>query len=74
MSQKHYDNSKGSLYQFAENHSLNSWEYDVIKHLVRCRKKGEWLSDIDKCIDILNLYKIEQGKLYENEIEILNKK
>lgn len=69
----HYNNEKGSLYKFAEDHNLNAWEYDVLKHLVRCRRKKEWLSDIDKCIDILKLYKKEQGHIYKDEIEKLNK-
>ena len=29
--QKHYDNSKGSLYQFCEHHQLNSYEFDLEK-------------------------------------------
>ena len=30
--QKHYDNSKGSLYQFCEQQQLNSYEFEVIKN------------------------------------------
>ena len=56
---KHYDNTNGSLYKFAQDHKLNSWEFDVIKRIVRCRKKGQWLSDIDKTIKVLELYKEE---------------
>jgi len=59
MSQKHYDNKNGSLYQFAENHNLNSWEFDAIKRIVRCRKKGAFIEDIDKTIFLLELYKKE---------------
>ena len=70
----HYDNTHGSLYKIAEQRKLNSYEYDVLKHLIRCRNKGEWVSDIDKCIDILNMYKLEQGNLYSDELEIVNKK
>jgi hypothetical protein len=55
----HYDNTNGSLYKFAQDHKLNSWEFDVIKRIVRCRKKGQWLSDIDKTIKVLELYKEE---------------
>ena len=53
---KHYDNSKGSLYLFAENNNLNSWEFDVIKRIVRCRKKGNFKEDIEKTINVLKLY------------------
>jgi len=53
---KHYDNSKGSLYLFAENNNLNSWEFDAIKRIVRCRKKGNFKEDIEKTITVLKLY------------------
>jgi hypothetical protein len=53
---KHYDNSKGSLYLFAENNNLNSWEFDAIKRIVRCRKKGNFKEDIEKTINVLKLY------------------
>jgi hypothetical protein len=56
---QHYDNTNGSLYKFAQDHKLNAWEFDVIKRIVRCRKKGQWLSDIDKTIKVLELYKQE---------------
>ena len=56
---KHYDNTKGSLYLFSEQQGLNAWEFDCIKRIVRCRKKGEFISDIDKTIAVLELYKKE---------------
>ena len=56
---KHYNNENGSLYKFAEDHGLNAWEFDVIKRIVRCRKKGNFLEDIDKTIFVLELYKKE---------------
>ena len=55
----HYDNTNGSLYKFAQDHKLNAWEFDAIKRIVRCRKKGQWLSDINKTIKVLELYKEE---------------
>jgi len=58
---KHYDNTKGSLYKFAEEQGLNSYEFDLIKRIVRCRKKGEFLKDIDKSIAVLKIYKKEYG-------------
>jgi hypothetical protein len=69
----HYDNSKGSLYQFAEQQGLNAWEFEIIKRIVRCRKKGEFISDIKKTIDVLNIYLSEQGDKYKGQNEILNK-
>lgn len=55
----HYNNEKGSLYKFAEDHNLNAWEFDAIKRIVRSRKKGNFLEDIDKTIFVLDLYKKE---------------
>ena len=59
----HYDNTNGSLYKFAEDHKLNAWEFDVIKRTVRCRKKGNFIEDIDKTIAVLELYKKEYNKM-----------
>jgi hypothetical protein len=70
---KHYDNSKGSLYLFAEQQNLNAWEFEVIKRVVRCRKKGEFISDIQKTINVLEIYLQEQSEKYTGEIEKLNK-
>ena len=70
---KHYDNSKGSLYQFAENQKLNSYEFEVIKRIVRCRKKSEFISDVQKTIKVLEIYLEEQGEKYKGQIEQLNK-
>lgn len=70
----HYNNDNGSIYHFAEFHELNPYEFDIIKRIVRCRKKGEFLSDIQKSIDTLNLYVKEQGHKFENEVELINKK
>ena len=53
---KHYDNSKGSLYQFAENQKLNSYEFDIIKRIVRCRKKGNFREDLEKTRLLIDLY------------------
>lgn len=53
---KHYDNSKGSLYQFAEEQGLNPWEFDIIKRIVRCRKKGLFKQDLEKTKFLIDLY------------------
>ena len=52
----HYDNSRGSLYQFCENQKLNSWEFDIIKRVMRCRKKGSFLEDLEKTKFLIDLY------------------
>ena len=69
---KHYDNSNGSLYLFADKQGLNSYEFEVVKRIVRCRKKKEFISDIKKTIFVLELYLKEQGENYKGEEEILN--
>lgn len=52
----HYDNSKGSLYQFCENQQLNSYEFDIIKRVMRCRKKGNFKEDLEKTKFLIDLY------------------
>ena len=53
---KHYDNSKGSLYQFCENQNLNSYEFDIIKRVMRCRKKGNFIEDLEITKFLIDLY------------------
>lgn len=57
----HYDNSKGSLYQFCENQQLNSYEFDIIKRIMRCRKKGNFKEDLEKTKFLIDLYLKEHG-------------
>jgi hypothetical protein len=59
---RHYNNKNGSLYQFAENHALNSYEFDLIKRIVRCRKKGTFKEDLEKTKILIDLY-LEEYKL-----------
>jgi len=56
---EHYNNDNGSLYQFAEQKGLNAWEFDIIKRIVRCRKKGNFTQDLEKTIKVIELYKQE---------------
>lgn len=53
---KHYDNSKGSLYKFANEQGLNSWEFDILKRTIRSRKKGNFKEDLEKTIAVIQLY------------------
>lgn len=57
---EHYDNSKGSLYKFAVDHELNAYEFDIIKRIVRCRKKGQFKEDLEKTKLVIDLYLREQ--------------
>ena len=52
----HYNNVNGSLYQFAINHSLNPYEFDLVKRIVRCRKKGNFVEDLEKTKFLIDLY------------------
>ena len=52
----HYDNTNGSLYKFANDRGLNSWESDIIKRVVRCRKKGNFKEDLEKTKFLIDLY------------------
>jgi len=57
----HYDNSNGSLYKFCEDKSLNSYEFDLIKRIMRCRKKGSFIEDLEKTKFLIDLYIKEYG-------------
>lgn len=52
----HYNNENGSLYLFANQHELNAYEFDIIKRIVRCRKKGQFRDDLEKSIRVIELY------------------
>jgi hypothetical protein len=54
--QKHYDNSKGSLYKWCEEKGLNTYEFDIIKRIMRCRKKGQFAEDLQKTKDLIDIY------------------
>jgi hypothetical protein len=66
MENKHYDNSNGSIYKFCEDQKLNSYEFDLIKRIVRCRKKGKFIEDLEKTKILIDLY------IKENEGSISN--
>jgi hypothetical protein len=57
--QTHYK-GKDSLYKFAEEWSLTSYEFDIIKRIVRCRHKGSFQQDLEKTKDLIDIYLREQ--------------
>jgi hypothetical protein len=59
---KPYYKGNNSLYKFAEEWGLNSWEFDCIKRLVRCRHKGNFVEDLQKTKDLIDIYLKEYGK------------
>ena len=52
----HYNNEKGSIYKFCNDQELNPWEFDIIKRIVRCRKKGQFKEDLEKTKMAIDLY------------------
>ena len=63
----HYDNENGSLYLFAEQQKLNSWEFDIIKRIVRSRKKGNFIEDLQKTKVVIDLYLKEYDQRRNNK-------
>lgn len=61
--QSHY-RGKDSLYKFAEDWDLNSYEFDIIKRIVRCRHKGSFEQDLSKTKDLIDIYLKEQRLHY----------
>jgi hypothetical protein len=61
--QSHYK-GKDSLYKFAEEWGLNSYEFDIIKRIVRCRHKGSFSEDLTKTQDLIDIYIKEQAHNY----------
>ena len=53
---RYYNNEKGSIYQFCDEKGLNSYEFDIIKRVVRCRKKGLFVEDLQKTKNLIDLY------------------
>jgi hypothetical protein len=52
----HYDNSNCSLYKFCEEQKLNSYEFNLIKRIMRCRKKGQFEADLQSKKLLIDLY------------------
>jgi hypothetical protein len=65
--QSHY-RGKDSLYKFAEEWQINSYEFDIIKRIVRCRHKGCFQEDLKKTIDLINIYLAEQKAAHDDII------
>lgn len=59
-----YYKGKDSLYKFAEEKELNSYEFDLIKRICRCRYKGNFIEDLNKTKDLIDIYLKEQGGEY----------
>jgi hypothetical protein len=63
--QSHY-RGKDSLYKFSEEWGLNSYEFDIIKRVVRCRHKGTFQQDLEKTKDLIDIYLTEKLPSYSD--------
>jgi len=59
-----YYKGKDSLYKFADDWGLNSYEFDIIKRIVRCRHKGTFDQDLSKTKDLIDIYLKEKSAQY----------
>jgi hypothetical protein len=57
--QNHYKGSK-SIYWVADEFKLNSYEFDILKRVIRCRHKGNFKEDLEKTKDVIDIYIKEQ--------------
>ena len=53
---QHHYKGKDSLYKFATEWELNSYEFDIIKRIVRCRHKGNFKQDLQKTKYVIDIY------------------
>lgn len=53
---KDYYLGSTSLYKLAEDWKLNTYEFDILKRIVRCRHKGEFEQDLKKTKDLIDIY------------------
>ena len=66
---KPYYKGKSSLYLFAEEYGLNSWEFDICKRVIRCRHKGNWLEDLEKTKGVIDIYIKECKEKYHDMLQ-----
>jgi hypothetical protein len=62
MNIKTYYNSKSgkSLYQWCEDLQVDIYIFDMVKRVVRCRRKGNFKEDLEKTIDLFQIYNAEK--------------
>lgn len=53
---EYYNNEHGSLYKIAEQHNLNAYEFEILKRVFRCRKKGEFVQYLEKTKVVIDLW------------------
>lgn len=65
----HYDNRLCTLYKISEARSWNNYLFDIVKRLERAGKKGEFIKDLEKSKDVIDLW-LEESK---QELKLVNK-
>ena len=65
-----YYKGKDSLYKFAEDWQLNSYEFDIIKRIVRCRHKDSFAQDLMKTKDLIDIYLKEQSQTFKLNADV----
>lgn len=68
--QSHYKGSK-SIYYYSELLGFNSYQFDIIKRVARCRHKDKQLEDLKKSIDLCRIYEKEVTKEQLNKYKSL---
>ena len=64
--QNHYTNPSGhSLYWFANTYNLDAYQFDIIKRIVRCKRKGNFLEDLKKTKSVIDIYIKEQSQNHD---------
>ena len=70
--QKHYKGPH-TIYWIAQQWGLNSYEFDIIKRIIRCRHKGQFTQDLQKTKELIDIYLHEYGES-NNETEAIRKR
>lgn len=58
----YYDNSNGSLYKISKQRKWNAYQFDIIKRIDRCLKKGEFEKDLKKTKVLIDLFLKENNE------------
>jgi hypothetical protein len=56
LTPEHYNNKNGTLYKVAAERNWNPYLFDIVKRLERADKKGEFESDLNKSIAVIQLW------------------
>ena len=65
----YYDNTHGTIYKVGGQRKWNHYLFDVVKRLERAEKKGEFMSDLDKAIKAIELYRSEAEEHFKTQYE-----